>query len=150
MASHKIVCLYLNLFICSKRVLLAANSADLPAAQILFAWCTWGKLRSQLTLSWKTWAAGLWLAARRSLRGRQWKHQIKEDEDPANMTWELNIPTFQEHWIGCFLDGHFGEKQTMYLMRPDKASTAVLWTTMKLKSKVSSLKAKVPGGPHRP
>ncbi len=68
-----------------------------------------------------------------TLREKQWRDEIKGDEDPANMTRELNILICQEDGAGRSLDAQFGEKQTTSLMRSDVTLAAPLRLTMKLK-----------------
>lgn len=82
-----------------------------------------------------------WLVACSSntLGERQRRNEIKGDEDPANLTRELNIPICQGDGAGCSLDARFGEKQTTSLMRSDVTSAALLRLTMKPKRELAAL-----------
>lgn len=94
-------------------------------------WSHW----PQHTLTYKTWAAGLWIA---------WVAPLGRDSESLKLrntvilTWELNNRICQGDGAGCCLDVQLGKQQSTYKMRSDITIHAPLSLTIKQSREYSS------------
>lgn len=133
--NHQVVFLCLNLSICFKGVLQrqCTNKLRRPARSpniLLLVHQRQAEVPAHIVME----DMSSWLVVRsnNTLRERQWRDEIKRDEDPANLTRELNILILPGRWSRMLLMLKFGEKQTTSLMRSDVTLGAPLRLTTKL------------------